>query len=130
MLGAAANAGTIVCTGKYLNVYNVTVNANLDANSQIVGQVAVGVKGPNLNQTSNLTVTSSDVRPGQYIRISGQNERGTGTLEATRNASSGQYPGRLHADGGSYGNLDVNVVCLLNQSDIFVWPDAELEEMY
>lgn len=126
---AFAQASTVVCTGKYLNVYNFSINATLDANNEVVGQIAVAVKGPNLNQTSNLNVTSSDVQPGQYIRMAGQNDKGSGSVEATRNASSGQYPGRLHADGGSLGKLDVNVVCLLNQTDLFVWPDADLEEM-
>lgn len=127
--GTAAQAAEVVCTGKYINTYNFTINAALDSDNEVDGKINVAVKGPNLNQTSSLDVISSDVVPGQHIRMAGKNEKGNGSLDATRNPSTGQYPGRLHADGGSLGKLDVNVVCLLNDSDIFVLPDAELEEM-
>jgi hypothetical protein len=125
--GFAQAANQVLCAGKYQNVANFAIKANLDANNRIVGKIVVAVSGDGFNQSAEMTVRSSDIRPEQWIRFSAYNDTGSGEVTTTFNPSTRKYPGKLKAQGGG-STVEVNVICEIKQVEVFGEPGLVIWE--
>lgn len=108
----AAHAGKISCNGSYFG-YNFAVNANTQG-TRIVGRIQLDVSNGQERHRGNMRATSSDIRAGRYLRFSGGDSRGSGSLSANY-SSDGRYHGTLHAQSPQ-GTATVPVVCTLRGS--------------
>ena len=113
LMAGTSQAAQIHCEGSYF-FYHMTADAESSGN-QIIGDVNVTVTGGSSPVTMALTPSTSDVREGQYIRATGQSDKGSGQLTTSYDASSKTYPGTLKANT-TMGNANVRVVCTMTGS--------------
>ena len=115
-IGSTSHAARLLCAGKYMNSFNVTVQAGLNSRPQINTDIHVTVVGPNMNKTADMQLVESQVIPQHSIVASAKNEDGTGRLIAPKyNAQNQNYYGTLSADGGTLGTVTFPVACVLQR---------------
>lgn len=114
--GTSAQAAQLFCSGRYLGIVKFTIEGTVNSSNQVVGFVHIEVKGGGVNEVADLAPQSSDIRPGQRIRLEGENEKGSGAIDTTYNSGSGKYVGRLHAVSNFVRTVNVNVTCDLQRS--------------
>jgi hypothetical protein len=113
LMAGTSQAAQIHCEGSYF-FYHMVAEAESSGN-QIVGDVMVTITGLSSPTTMALTPSSSDVREGQYIRATGESDKGSGQLATTYDAPSKTYLGTLKANT-TMGNANVRVVCTMTGS--------------
>jgi hypothetical protein len=109
--GGLAQAGQIHCEGSYY-WYKFKADATTSGN-QIVGNILITVSG-GANKQISMTVTSSDVQEGRYIRATATSPDASGSLNADFDSGSRSYSGTLNANT-SEGNANVDVVCTMTK---------------
>lgn len=117
LMGAAAQATEVVCSGRYLDTFDFVMKGALDSANRITGKVTVTVSTKEgFSQSAELQPTGSDIQPGRHIKVTGTYDGGTGVMEAFYNATAGNYPGTLKASGGSLGDFQVDLTCVMKKA--------------
>ncbi|WP_413586762.1 hypothetical protein [Bdellovibrio sp. HCB274] len=109
--GGLAQAAQLHCEGSYY-WYKFKADATTSG-SQIVGDILITVTGGS-NKSIAMTVNSSDIQEGRYLRATATGHNAAGRLEANYDAGSRAYYGTLYANT-SEGNADVDVVCTMTK---------------
>lgn len=110
VLGSTSYANQVICDGTYV-VYRFHAQAYLNStDTRVRGDVNVTVVGAGQTRNVVLSVSSSDIRAGSYIRASGKSPQGSGSVDATYNPATELYHGILHGQDAER-TYNVNVTC-------------------
>lgn len=109
----SAEAARLDCSGETMG-YRYFLRAKVRAN-RIVGPVRGGITGGVFatGRSATMRVTSSVIRPGSFLRVSGYDSDIAGTLNARFDPSSGTYVGSISVRTTGYSGSG-GITCRLS----------------
>jgi len=109
----SAEAARLDCNGETMG-YHYFLRANVRAN-RVVGPVRAGITGGVFaaGRSATMRVTSSMIRPGSFLRVSGYGSGITGTLNSRFDPSSRTYVGSISVRTTGYSGSG-GITCRLS----------------